>query len=609
MSNLAFRLLPLVCLMPATVAMAAETILPTTVITASRIQQPLKQVLGDISVIERAELERYSGETVLEVLKTQAGIQIRGNGGIGKSSSIFMRGTNSSHTLVLIDGVRYGSASGGAPAVEHLPVEQIERIEILRGAAASLYGSDAVGGVIQIFTRQGQVRPQAFVSLGAGNYGSVQASTGISGTWGQTQAALTVSHSETDGVSAVSNSAGFGYDPDKDGYRNTSLGLNLSQKINAQLSVGATSLLAKVNNQYDGGIGHDSYNDGYNGAANLWATMRFSPQIQSDLKIGRSIDDNDNYGSGGKSSFKTEQTQYQLQNTADMGRFGTALLGLERLEQQIESDTAFAQTQRKVDSALLGYVFEHNQFSLQANLRHDQNSQFDNETTYSVGAGWRFLPTWQLGASMGTSFKAPSFNELYWPDEPFFKGNPSLRPETGKNHEVFVRHDTETIHTRLTAYQNEIKDLLAYQFPTTVNIDQALIQGLTLQADWQDGLWQVGGSYDFLDAKDRSIGANRNKQLTYRAKHTGMLYAGIAESNWQVRAEIEGANRRFTNPANTTHLGGYSLVNLSGSVDIRPDLTLGLRINNLFDKAYELTPNYGTLGTNGMLTLTYRPTL
>ena len=614
MSNSSFRLLPLVLLMPAGGVLAAEAVLsttslPVTVVTASRIAQPIDQVIGDISVIERAELERYSGETVLEVLKTQAGIQIRGNGGIGKTSSIFMRGTNSSHTLVLIDGVRYGSATGGSAAVEHLPVEQIERIEILRGAAASLYGSDAIGGVIQIFTRQGQTTPQAFVSIGAGNYGSVQASTGLSGTWGQTQAALTVAHSETDGVSAVSNPAGFGYNPDKDGYRNTSLGLNLSQKINDQVSVGATSLLASVKNQYDNGVEHDSYNDGYNGAANLWANVRFNPQLQSRLQISRSLDDSDSYGAEDETSYKTEQTQYQLQNTVEIGQFGTALFGLERLEQQVESSTIYAQTQRNVDSALLGYVLQQDQFSLQANLRHDRNSQFGNETTYSAGAGWWFVPSWQIGASVGTSFKAPSFNELYWPNEPFFRGNSNLRPEAGKNQEVYLRQDSDTLQSRLTLYRNDIKDLLAYQFPTTVNIDQVLIQGLTLQTDWQDGLWQAGGSYDFLDAKDRSTGVNRDKQLTYRAKHTGLLYAGVAEDNWQVRAEVEAADRRFTNAANTAHLGGYSLVNLSGSLDIRPDLKLGLRVNNVFDKAYELTPNYGTLGTNGLLSLTYTPKL
>ncbi|MFA9203744.1 MAG: TonB-dependent receptor, partial [Flavobacteriales bacterium] len=186
--------------MPASLALASESVLPVTVVTASRISQPLNQVIGDISVIDRAELEGYSGESVINALQLQAGIQILSNGGAGKPSSVFIRGANASHTLVLIDGVRYGSITLGTAALEHLPVDQIERIEILRGSAASLYGSDAIGGVIQIFTRQGSTTPNVSLTVGAGTQNTQQASISAGGQFGDTRAAITVAHSKTDGI-------------------------------------------------------------------------------------------------------------------------------------------------------------------------------------------------------------------------------------------------------------------------------------------------------------------------------------------------------------------------------------------------------------------------
>jgi len=616
-----FRLLPLVALMPASLAFASEPVqpaapiatLPTTVVTASRIAQPIDQVIGDISVIERAELERYSGESVLNALQLQAGVQILSNGGAGKPSSVSIRGANSSHTLVLIDGVKYSSLTTGTAALEHLPVDQIERIEILRGPAASLYGSDAIGGVIQIFTRQGNKTPSVSLTVGAGTENTQQASVTAGGKFGETHASVTIAHSKTDGISAVSSPAGFGYNPDKDGYENSSFGLNLKHKLNQKIDIGFNSLIAQVDNQYDSGLNDSAYNDGYNGAFSLWSSLKITPHLTSELKLGRSVDDSDSYSYGEKSSYKTDQTTYQLQNTAQLGQFGTALLSLERLEQGLESSIDFAETQRNINSTVLGYIFEQKQLSLQANLRHDRNSQFDQETTYSAGAGWRFLPTWQVGGLVGTGFKAPTFSELYWPEArkqiDGFVGNPDLRPETSQNYELFVRHNNDQLQSSLTLYRNDIDDLLTYQFPTTVNINQALIEGVTLQMDWQNGLQQIGGSYSFVDAKDQSGGVTQNKQLTYRAKHSGVAYFGLQQEQLSGRVELQAVGSRYTNPTNTQRVAGYTLVNLSGSVEVTPELKIGLRVNNLFDEQYESIKDYGTLGTNGLLSLTYTPKL
>jgi vitamin B12 transporter len=310
---------------------SAQTLEPV-VVTASRTAQPLKAVIGDVTVIDRKTLERFSGESVLSALQGQAGVQVTSNGGAGKSSSVFLRGANSSHTLVLIDGVRYGSATGGSAALEHIPADQIERVEILRGAAASLYGSDAIGGVIQIFTRQGKNTPQASLQLGYGTQDSRQASFSISGQQGNTHASLTFAHTQTDSVSAISNPKNSNYFADTDGYENSSIGVKLSHELAGGHQVGGSVLWSDNQGQYDAstydfatntsGAQHYNYrNDSENGAAQLWAQLQLSEKLNSRLQAGYSTDDGKSYSptsvtnlTDQLSLFRTVQQQYVWQN-------------------------------------------------------------------------------------------------------------------------------------------------------------------------------------------------------------------------------------------------------------------------------------------------------
>lgn len=612
---LPFRLLPLVALMPTTFALANQpaqsestpTTLPTTVVTASRIAQPIDQVIGDISVIERAELERYSGESVLSALQTQAGIQVISNGGAGKPSSVFIRGANAAHTLVLIDGVRYGSVTLGIPALEHLPIDQIERIEILRGSAASLYGSDAIGGVIQIFTRQGNKTPTVSVSIGAGSENTQQASLNASGQFGETRASVTVAHSKTDGINAVSSPLAFGYDPDDDGYQNSSIGLNVAHKLSGSVSFGLSGLLAEVENQYDGGLNTKALNDGYNGALNLWSILQINPNLRSEFKLGQSIDDSNTYSAANIYSYKTKQNIYQIQNTLNTESWGTMLLALERLEQQVESNQSFDQTEREIDSVLLGYNQQYEKISMQANLRNDNNSQYGNQNTYSIGISAALTDQISIGAQHSTGFLAPNLSSLYSP----FGGNDQLQPEESKGHELFIGLNLDGLSSRLTVYRNDIKNLIQSNAPAYIpyNVGQARLQGVTLRNEWQLDQLLAGVNYDYLDAEDQSSAATRGKQLRYRAKHSGVAYFGMQQNQWNGRIELQAVDKRYTDLTNTQQVAGYTLVNLSGNVQLMPELKLGLRINNLFDEHYESIKDYGTLGVNGLVSLTYTPKL
>jgi vitamin B12 transporter len=602
------RFLPLALSLPALPVYAAEPAstdadqMPVMVITASRTPQPLADVIGDVTVIDRQTLDRYQGESVLNALQVQAGVQIATNGGAGKTSSVFLRGANASQTLVLIDGVRYGSATSGSAALEHIPADQIERVEILRGPAASLYGADAIGGVIQIFTRQGHKTPQVSFSVSAGNHDTQNASISASGQVGDTRASVVIAHNKTDGFNAISNPKSSNFNPDQDGYQNDSLSVNVSHQLNRQHSFGLTLLAAQVDNQFDNGA-TAATNDGYNGALSLWSQHQLTDAWSARLSAASSLDKSDTEA-GYVAKYKTRQDQYNIDNDVTLGN-AVLSLGLERLEQRVDSNTDYDIDQRDVNSVRVGYLLNVDRIHIQANARNDDNSQFGNQTTYLAGASVDITPSLQMGASTSTGFKAPSFNDLYYPNY----GHPNLKPEQSQGYEVFVSNQWNGLNTKLVGFHTIVDDLI---IKGATNIGEATLKGATLTTDWQNDGYQVGFNYDYLDAKDSSDTASKGQWLARRARHTATLYAGIQQSIWQLRAEVQGQSQRQDYsyyPDKTHQLGSYAVYNLSGSVSITSDIKVGLRLNNIFDKKYALANDYAADGINGLLTLTYTPRL
>lgn len=632
LSNSFVRFLPLALSLPALPVYAADPVstdadqMPVMVITASRTPQPLKDVIGDVTVIDRQTLARYEGESVLNALQVQAGVQIATNGGAGKTSSVFLRGANASQTLVLIDGVRYGSATAGGAALEHIPADQIERVEILRGPAASLYGADAIGGVIQIFTRQGHKTPQAHISVGAGNYGTQQANAGISGQSGETRGSINLSHSKTDGTSAIVDSKAYGYYPDEDGYENNSISAFLSQKINDDHHVGLNILYSEGENHFDSAyydevtyeVGQQSYDykgKSKNYAASIWSDHRWNDLFNTHIMIGQSADKSDSYGPTNLNNinshvdkYNTLQNQYSVQNNIHLP-LGMATFSLERLEQSVDSIQSYTISNRNINSILLGYLLKKPTYSLQANVRNDVYSGYGSKKTYLLGSSIDISNDITVGANISTGFRAPTFNELYWPLTSDFVGNPNLNPETSLNKEIFLSYVFDRVKMRLTGFNNRIKNLLTYQYPTTVNIGQARLQGLTLTSDWQQDALQAGFSYDYLDATDDSGTATDGKQLARRAKNSGLIYAGFHQKDLTSRLEVQAVGKRFDDASNSNRLAGYALLNIASTVTLSPEWQIGVRLNNLLDKEYEQVKGYGTLGFNGLLTFTYTPKL
>ncbi|MGP4717428.1 TonB-dependent receptor domain-containing protein [Psychrobacter sp. T6-6] len=592
------------------------------VVTATRTPTKTSNVIAQTRVINKEELQRYQGQTVTDVLKNQPGINITQSGGMGTTSNFYMRGYDSKQVLVLIDGVRYSSVSLGSPSLNLLSADQIDRIEILYGASgSSLYGSDAMGGVIQIFTKGNSVdqsNVSATVGYGSNNHYQV----GVTGQLKNDTSSMSlgVSRNETDGFNAIANRNSFDYNPDDDGFEFTNVSLALQHKFTNALSAGISGLYSDSKTEFDsaGEVIPYAYSDQKNGSANAYLQYK-TPLTLTKLSYGQSIDkstshDNNSISYDNGSQFDTTQEQARLETSIN-AQPGTVIVGAEWLSQKLDASdvldfsnfpdpavqTAYNPDDRDVKSAFVGYQLADTYYDLQANYRVDDNSQYGNESTYNLGAAIRPLAGMRIGANYATGFRAPTFNDLYYPGD----NNPNLKPERTENTEVFVEYVNDMQTSRLTGYHTDAEDLIA----SGTNISEAKIKGLSLTSDWNMSAFIFGLGYDYLDAKNKTkTNANFDQQLPYRPKNSGLVYIGYQQPMFDMRLEAKYSDDRLTTENN--ELDSYTLLNLSGSAYITPNLRANLRVDNITDEDYTLASQFGneyaTEGTSYFTTLTYK---
>jgi vitamin B12 transporter len=579
-----------------------EADLGAVIVTATRQPTRINEQLADVTVIERDAIEQAGATTLPELLSRQPGVQIVSNGGLGKSSSVFIRGTNAGHTLLLVDGIPLGSATLGSPSLTNLPLAQIERIEILRGPASSLYGSDAIGGVIQIFTKQGAgpLRPEAFV--GAGSYGTWEAQAGLAGGTDMWSYSLRATHLKSDGFNVASDpvryqQANFSLpNPDNDPYRNTSWSGRLAFRPAAGHELGATLLTADSKNHYDGGGPTvDAYSNDTTRAWTVYSRNRLADAWTSTLRYGASKDWSENFAPG-RSLFATEQKQWTWQNDVKLP-LGSLMLAAEHLRQNVNSTTNYAVKERTVRSLIAGYNITLGNHSGQLSQRYDDNSQFGGKTTGSLAYGYRFNEDWQARAAYGTAFKAPSFNQLYFPGF----GNANLKPEFAKNREVGLNWHHASLRAGITWFDNRIENLIA-GFPVS-NVGRARITGTSLNYGLTHGAWNADASLDFM----KPINQDNGFRLQRRAAQLGKLSLSYTPGPWTLGGELTAVGDRFDTTTQTRPLEHYEVVNIYGSYKLDPDWTLEGRVNNLFDKVYETAWGYAQPRANVFIGIRYAP--
>ncbi|MDP2008247.1 MAG: TonB-dependent receptor [Rubrivivax sp.] len=571
----------------------------TVVVTATRSPLPLSQVLADMSVLERDAIERSGASCIADLLVRLPGIELSRNGGPGTVTSVFVRGGEARHTAVYIDGVRVDAQGTGGATWEQIPIDQVERIEVLRGPAAAIYGSDAVAGVVQVITRKGSGAPQASFAVTLGSRATRQLQAGVSGSSGALDYALSASHARSNGFNARLTA-----NPDVDGWKRSTLQARAGWQLTPGQRLEGGLLTSKLEGRYDGFGSADDISDYGLRTATLGWSSRWRAGSETRVNVGESV-----------STYETNPSYYRTETTLrnTVLRHEETLAGqhlsltLERRDDHLLNPaTAFAATlegQRTQDALALGWRTDIGQHGLQAHVRHDDDSEFGGKTTGSLAWGWRFQPGWRASVSAATSFRAPTLYQRFSE-----YGVATLAPESGRNLEMALRWQGEGSEASATVWRNRLRDLIAFggagpclsPFGCYENVGRSRYEGLTLAGRHTLGGVALHGSLSWHDPRNLDI----DKVLVRRARRLATFGAQTTlDDGWTVGAEMQASGSRFDNTANTQRMGGYALVNLSLERQLSPGLVLQGRLDNAGDKVYEVARTYATPGRSALLSL------
>ncbi|MGH8212438.1 MAG: TonB-dependent receptor plug domain-containing protein [Rhodanobacteraceae bacterium] len=571
---------------------------PAVEVTATRQAQTVDAALADVTVITRADIDASGATDLYDLLRTQAGVDVARSGGPGEQTALFLRGTNSNHVLVLVDGVRIASTGTGGVDFSLLPLDAIERVEIVRGPRAAYWGSDAIGGVVQVFTRR-LTGPHAAVQYGS--YDDASASAGI-GDWndhGGFSVLAGIRHVR--GFSSQ-NPQGFSYDPDDDGLRNRNLAARGEYRLGPE-TLSANALYSDSVNEFDQGVSHVIEQD-------LGAALAgdISPRWFQRLSIGSARDDLDTPAFF--ELFRSRRQGATWLNIFTLDEHQSLTAGLERVHESGENVDTFANAdvfdQSRVNTAAFaGWNGHWGQFDWELATRHDYNSVFGGATTGSGAIGWRVAPELRLAASFGQGFRAPSLNEQFSPGfGGLFAGNPGLAPERSRSSELDAEWTpAEDFSAKLSAYHTDIDDLIDFTGPLfqAENTERARIDGAELETHWQHGDWRVDGNATWQDTRDPATGehllrrASRKGDLALTRIFNDRLDAGIELNAEGPRPELGGA------------LPGYALIGARVNWTLSPAWQLHLRAENLADRTYSLIRGYNTPGRSGWIELAWSP--
>lgn len=582
----------------------------TIVITGSRMAETVDETLVPVSVITREEIEERQQITVDEALSGSPGLTLSNSGGLGKLTTLSLRGTASDQVLVLLDGVKINSATSGIAAIQNLPLAQVEKIEVVRGPSSSLYGSEAIGGVIQLFTRKGREGFHPEFSLGGGSYSTWTGNIGASGGQGSAWYRINLSGIDSDGFNACNgkpfpDGAGcFTYEPDQDGYTNRSLSLGGGFGIGDSLELDARYLQSDNDVAYDGGFTNEGeYRQRVFGLNAGWT---LSDAWNLLLKAGRAEDDLDDFLNGEfKSRFDTTRDQYTLQAEYRGGARGSLVFGADHFREGVGGTTDYTVDSRRNTGLFAQYRNDFGANGFQVSIRNDDYDDFGSQTTGGLAYG-RALNDWvRFTASWGSAFRAPSFNELYYP----YSGNPGLDPETSESFDLGLAGSRGPSRWSINLFWTEIDDLIAYDVAVdrVANIDEARIRGVEFAGSHRAGDWRFSGSLTLLDAENRADGPFRGKDLARRPAASGRLDVDRQWGRFTLGASLHGQGSSYDDLANTRKLDGFVTVDLRGEYALADDWVVAARVGNLFDREYETAAFYNQPGLNGMLTVRYTP--
>lgn len=576
------------------------------VVTATRMAQTADDSLASVTIISRDEIERSQARSLGELLRGRAGVNLVSQGGNGKLTSLYLRGTNPGHVALLVDGIRMGSTTAGTVSWEFLPLDEIEKIEIVRGPHSALYGSEAIGGVIQVFTRKGDGTARITAMAGGGRYGARDASAGVSGSHDDIHYAAHIAHRQTDGFDVRQPTVEFGSpvdDPDADGHDNTSASLRIGTRLGGATEIEFHGMHAAGNTEYDTAVPFADEDDFVQQALGL--TLRTTPTEHWDLTLagGRSLDERESLRAGTPGSevrFNTERVTLSLQNDFALHNEDTLSFGIDYHDDRVDSTTAYTESSRATTAGFLQYQGEIGAHGYLLRVRQLDDEQFGDHTTGNLSWGYQLSDTARISASYGTAYKAPTFNDLYFPGF----SNPNLQPETAETAELGADGTAGTLDWSVRAFHTRIDDLIVLSGPPTFlpgNINEAEINGLELMLAGDLHGWSTRLAGTLLQPEDKSTG----NDLPRRARRSVRLDLDRDFDRASFGATLLAESSRYDDPANSVRVGGFGIVDLRGSYRLGKQLELRARIDNVTDKDYRTVATYNAAGRSLFVALHY----
>lgn len=579
--------------------------LPEMVVTATRTAVPKNSLSAATTIFTREDIERLQAKSIPELLRGSAGIDVAQSGGYGQISTIFMRGTNSTHVLVLVDGIKVGSVTAGITQFEFIPIDQIERVEIIRGSQSSLYGSEAIGGVIQIFTRKGSETktPKVTLDAGGGSFYTHRTAGSVSGKFNNSWYSASASHFDTDGFDV----GGGANQLDKDGYKNTAVNARIGHHFDNNAELEAAFLHNQGTTFYDGFYNKTNF---INQVASLVGSLDVVENWRSTLRLGQSLDQNDSFFSSNHtlaSRFDSTRWNASWLNQFTLSENHQLIFGSDYHLDEIDSFTKYVESSR-YDIGVFGEMhsrFFDNHF-VNASVRWDKNQTFGDYVTGNVG--WRY--NWNYGisvlANFGNAFRSPTFNELYYPrDDWGGGGNPNLKPEQSKTYETGLLGEHDWGNWELRAYHTDIDNLILGWSPR--NVAKAQIQGIEAQIGTEIYGFKPKLTLNLLNPEDKATGERllkrTDKSLSFDISRSifdfDLTAAVIAQGDREEIAFMPDFSQKMVN------VGGFVTVDLRSAYHINENWIISAKLNNLLDKNYQTVNTYNTADRNFFVSIHY----
>ncbi|BCX70733.1 TonB-dependent receptor domain-containing protein [Pseudomonas izuensis] len=566
--------------------------LPDVLISANRQVEARNDSSAANTVFTREDIDRLQPDSVTDLLRRVPGVQIAQTGGRGSLPGVYIRGTQSAQSLVLVDGQRIGTSTSGDSNLQHINIEQVERVEVLRGSRSVIYGSDAIGGVIQIFTRRGSepgLRPQLHV--GVGSHQTWERSLGLAGGDELTRFNLGASLDETAGINRTRES--FPSDGDHDAYRNKSFSLSLSHALTDDIEIGANLLDNRGKSEFDNPFGRfdldtfesvqqQPYSEFDVSSVSSYVDARVNDAWKTRIEFGHSENREKTLDklSDERSVFNTYRDSVSWQNDLTLDERNSLILGGDWYEDRVNSTTAFDEDSRWNQAAFIQHRYRTDSFSTELGLRRDQNQQFGGQNSWSGTFTLPLNPDNDVLLTYSEGFRAPTFNDLYYPDF----SNPDLKPETSKSYELQWRSQlSENSRLEASLYRTDLEDAIIFGSNSRPeNVASARINGFEAALKQELFGWQSNLGVAIIDPRDQGTGHT----LARRARRTLSLDVDRQFDRLGLGASWQAVSRSYDDLSNQQPLGGYALLGLRSSWELNREIKLELKVDNLLDKDY-----------------------